>query len=156
MLSKIFVVGVPVIAVLVFGSLLWQGSDSENSNYLCALTDDNAEGPYYIAGAPQKERLGDALEGQKLIISGNVLDYNCNPIPGATIDVWQTDSKGKYYFEDFTLRGKITSDANGMYHLETIFPGKYSELGSFRPAHIHVKVSSPEGEPITTQALLCR
>ena len=38
-----------------------------------------------------------------------------------------------------------------MYNLETLFPGKYSESGGIRPAHLHVKVSSPEGEPLTTQ-----
>jgi len=80
-----------------------------------------------------------------------VFDYNCNPVPGAIIDIWQTDSKGNYYFEDFTLRGKIHADENGIYHLETIFPGKYSESGVVRPSHLHVKVSSPEGEPLTTQ-----
>ncbi|WP_316504938.1 hypothetical protein [Nitrosopumilus sp.] len=152
LLNKITVVAVPVITVLVLGSLLWQNSGMQNlDEYPCALTKDNAEGPYYIAGAPQKEKLGKSLEGQKLIISGHVLDYNCNPVPDAIIDVWQTDSNGKYYFDDFTLRGKIIVDGNGMYTLETIFPGKYSELGSFRPAHIHVKVSSPASPPLTTQ-----
>jgi protocatechuate 3,4-dioxygenase beta subunit len=34
------------------------------------------------------------------------VDVNYNPVPGAIIDVWQTDSEGEYYFEDFALRGK--------------------------------------------------
>jgi len=150
-LKKIIIAVVPIITVLVLGSMLWQNDGLQNSNYPCALTEDNAEGPYYIADAPQKEKLGESLEGQKLIISGHVFDYNCNLISGAIIDVWQTDSNGEYYFEGFTLRGKIHADENGMYHLETIFPGKYSESGVIRPAHLHVKVSSPEGEPLTTQ-----
>lgn len=142
---------VPITVVLVLGSVLWENVEIQNLDYPCALTEDNAEGPYYISGAPQKEKLGQTLEGEKLVISGNVLDYNCDPIPYAIVDVWQTDSKGEYYFEDFVLRGKIHADENGMYSLETIFPGKYSESGAIRPAHLHVKVSSPPGEPLTTQ-----
>lgn len=151
MLNRIIILAVPIVAILVLGSVLWQNEGIRNSDHLCVLTEDNAEGPYYIAGAPQKEKLGNDLEGQKLIISGQVIDYNCNPVPGAIIDIWQTDSKGEYYFEDFTLRGKVYADDNGMYHFETIFPGKYSELGTFRTAHIHAKVSSSEGEALTTQ-----
>ena len=151
LLKNIVIAIVPIITVLVLGSVLWQNSGLSNSNYPCALTENNVEGPYYIADAPQKEKLGELLEGEKLIISGQVFDYNCNPVPGAIIDIWQTDSKGNYYFEDFTLRGKIHADENGLYHLETIFPGKYSESGVVRPSHLHVKISSPEGEPLTTQ-----
>ena len=152
MLSKIAVVGIPIIAVLVLGSVFWQNDGTPNSDHLCALTEENAEGPYYIEGSPTKEKLGESLVGEKLIISGSVLDYNCNPVSGAIVDVWQTDSNGEYYFEDFTLRGKVYADENGTYVIETIFPGKYSEAGVFRPSHLHVKVSSPEGDvPLTTQ-----
>lgn len=56
-----------------------------------------------------------------------------------------------YYFEDFTLGGKITADNNGQYNIETIFPGKYSEAGATRPAHIHLKISPPGLSSHTTQ-----
>ena len=150
-LKQAGVVIVPITVVLVLGSFLWQNDGLPDSNYPCALTESNAEGPYYIPHAPQKEKLGATLNGQKLIISGQVLDYNCNPIPDAIIDIWQTDSDGKYYFDNFILRGKIYADSNGEYSIQTIFPGKYSESGTFRPAHLHVKVSSSDGELLTTQ-----
>ena len=152
MLNKIAVTAVPIVAVLVLGSVLWQTGGTPSPDHLCALTEDNAEGPYYVEGSPTKEMLGTLLDGEKLIISGSVLDYNCNPVPGAIVDVWQTDAAGKYYSEDFTLRGKVHADENGKYVLETIFPGKYSESGVFRPAHLHVKILSPEGGSyLTTQ-----
>ena len=154
LLKKIIITIVPIITVLVLGSVLWQNDGLQNSNYPCTLTEDNAEGPYYIADAPQKEKLGELLKGEKLIISGRVLDYNCNPVPGAIIDIWQTDSKGEYYFEDFTLRGKIHADENGMYIFETLFPGKYSESGIIRPAHLHVKISSPKENPLQHNSIL--
>ena len=135
----------------VLGIFVWPNPVIQNPSFACALTEGNPQGPYYIAGAPYKEKLGEALEGQKIIISGQVLNQNCDPIPEAIIDVWHTDSNGNYYFQDFTLRGKIKADENGQYKLETRFPGKYSEAGLMRPAHIHVKVSAPSLPSHTTQ-----
>ena len=143
---------VPVIIVVgVLGIFAWPNPVFQNPSFACALTEGNPQGPYYIAGAPSKEKLGDTLEGQPLIISGQVLNQNCDPVPDAIIDVWQTDSNGNYNFEDFTLRGKIKADELGHYKLETIFPGKYSQAGVMRPAHIHVKVSAPSLSSHTTQ-----
>ncbi len=152
MKKKIVGILIPVIIVVgVLGIFAWPDPVFENPSFACALTEGNPQGPYYIAGAPSKEKLGEALEGQPLIISGQVLNQNCDPIPDAIIDVWQTDSKGNYNFEDFTLRGKIKADELGQYKLETIFPGKYSQAGVMRPAHIHVKVSAPSLSSHTTQ-----
>jgi len=152
-MKKILVITIVpiVITATVLGVFVWPNPVMQSSSFACALTEGNPQGPYYIAGAPNKEKLGDELEGQPLIISGQVLNQNCDPVPEAIIDVWQTDSNGNYYFEDFTLRGKIKADKNSQYKLETIFPGKYSEAGFMRPAHIHVKVSAPSLSSHTTQ-----
>ena len=147
-------VGIITSVILVVGMLgIFIGLNPiiQNLSFACALTEGNPQGPYYIPEAPYKEKLGQFLEGQKLIISGQVLNQNCDPIPTAIIDIWQTDSNGNYNFEDFTLRGKIKADERGQYKFETIFPGKYSEAGVMRPAHIHVKVSAPGLLAHTTQ-----
>jgi len=150
--KKIAIILVPVIIVAgVLGIFVWPNPVIQNPNFACALTEGNPQGPYYIAGAPYKEKLGQTLEGEKLIILGQILNQNCDPIPYAIVDVWQTDSNGNYYFEDFTLRGKIKADEDGQYKLVTTFPGKYSEVGAIRPAHIHVKISAPGMSPHTTQ-----
>jgi len=147
-------VGIVISVILVVGALgifVWPNPVTQNPSFACALTEGNPQGPYYIPGAPYKEKLGQTLEGQKLIISGQILNQNCDPVPEAIVDVWQTDSNGNYYFEDFTLRGKIKADESGQYKLETTFPGKYSEAGFMRPAHIHVKISVPSLPSHTTQ-----
>jgi catechol 1,2-dioxygenase len=140
-----------IIIVGILGIFVWPNFTMQNSSFACALTENNPQGPYYITGAPYKEKLGGEVSGQRLIISGNVLNQDCNPVSNAVIDVWQTDSNGNYYFEDFTLRGKITSDNNGQYKIETLFPGKYSEAETTRPAHIHLKISAPGLTSHTTQ-----
>ena len=152
MKKKTIGVLIPIIIVVgVLGIFIWPNPVIQNTSFACTLTEGNPQGPYYIAGAPYKEKLGEILEGQKLIISGQILNQNCDPIPDAIIDVWHTDSHGNYHFEDFTLRGKIRADENDQYKLETILPGKYSVAGAMRPAHIHVKVSAPSLPSHTTQ-----
>jgi len=140
-----------ILVVGVLGIFVWPNPVIQNPNFACSLTEGNPQGPYYIPGAPYKEKLGQSLVGEKLIISGLVLNQNCDPVSQAIVDVWQTDSNGNYNFDNFTLRGKIIADEHGQYTLETILPGKYSEAGSMRPAHIHVKVSAPGLLSHTTQ-----
>ena len=64
------------------------------------------------------------IEGKKIVITGQVLNFfTCKPISGAILDFWQADSNGKYDTVDFNLRGKVISDKNENYTLETIIPG---------------------------------
>ena len=128
MVKKIIIITIPIITVI--GSMVWQNPAIQSIGFPCTLTEDNAEGPYYIENAPTKETLGVLMEGQRLIVSGQILDRNCDPVPNAIIDLWQTDENGDYYFDDYTLRGKIYANENGKYILDTIFPGKYQENGN--------------------------
>ncbi|HSE99608.1 MAG TPA: hypothetical protein VLA48_01840 [Nitrososphaeraceae archaeon] len=113
----------------------------------CELTVPTVQGPYYKEGSPIKEgeEFAKGIEGEKLVVAGKVLgSINCNPVNSAILDFWQADSKGQYDNEGFNLRGKIISDENGNYRLDTILPASYSEGNITRPAHIHVKAWIPE------------
>lgn len=113
------------------------------------LTPANTEGPYYTPNTPGKTSLlEEGMQGERLVLIGYVLDVNCNPIPNAWLDFWQTDNNGNYDNVGYTLRGHQYTDAQGRYYLETILPGLYSS----RPIrHIHVKVQAPNGEVLTSQ-----
>lgn len=126
-------------------------------------TEDNIEGPFYRPNAPFTAQLaGPGQEGEPLTVSGRVLGTDGSPIPGALLDVWQADAKGDYDIADpndranpkipFKLRGRMRADADGSFRFETILPGQY-EIGGgrWRPKHIHVKVSSPRFQFLTTQ-----
>ena len=87
---------------------------------------------------------------------------DCRPIAGVTLDVWQTNAKGLYSnlfgFEDpskadtFNLRGRLMSDEHGHYQFESILPGRYPLFWPLtRPRHIHLSVTHPQYEPLTTQ-----
>jgi protocatechuate 3,4-dioxygenase beta subunit len=80
-----------------------------------------------------------------------IVDADCNPIPGAEVDIWHTHPKGVYSGEDAAamcttgdeeaeasrwFRGVQTTDANGRVDFDTCFPGWYAG----RAIHIHVQV----------------
>jgi protocatechuate 3,4-dioxygenase beta subunit len=113
------------------------------------LTSPNMEGPYYTPGSPERSSLIETgMLGTPIMITGQVFDQECNPIPGASVDFWQADANGVYDNAGYRLRGRVITDQNGYYAMETIEPGLYTG----RPAHIHVKVFAPDGrELLTTQ-----
>jgi protocatechuate 3,4-dioxygenase beta subunit len=113
------------------------------------LTQPQTEGPYYKPGSPERRSLlEEGIIGTPLILVGYVLDQNCQPIPNAWLDFWQTDGNGEYDNAGYRLRGHQFTDSQGRYSLETVLPGLYSS----RPIeHIHVKIQPEGGEVITSQ-----
>ena len=93
---------------------------------------------------------------------GTVMDFTSRkPVAGAEIDVWQASTNGYYEQQDsdqpdLNLRGKFKTDENGYYEFYCLVPtpypipydgpaGKLLQLMDrhpFRPAHIHLLVSS--------------
>jgi protocatechuate 3,4-dioxygenase beta subunit len=123
----------------------------------CATTEATNQGPEYKAGSPfrQGKDFAKGLQGPRLELSGKVLNMACKPVQGAVLDIWQADSNGTYDNKGFDLRGKITTDKDGKYVLDTIYPGRL-HIGAtvIRPSHIHVMVGIPGQPMLTTQVYL--
>jgi len=66
--KSIVVLVLIIIVVGILGIFVWPNFAMQNSNFACSLTENNPQGPYYIAGAPYKEKLGEGISGQRLII----------------------------------------------------------------------------------------
>jgi protocatechuate 3,4-dioxygenase beta subunit len=85
------------------------------------------------------------VAGDRLVLSGVVLDRECRPMPGTTVRVWNADPSGNYGPSDQTnlvccyLDGTTTTDERGRFAAMTLKPGGY-QLG---PGHIHVQVGVP-------------
>ena len=135
------------------------------------------EGPFYVPGAPMLEPpcvMPQRPEepGEPLVFSGTVKAPDGKPIVGALLDVWHSDAKvpGTYSNihpgqPDYNLRGKLRTDDEGRFELRTVRAAPYAipdqgptgrllnALGrhSWRPAHIHVKLSAEGYQPLTTQ-----
>ncbi|KAI5122528.1 hypothetical protein M0805_005255 [Coniferiporia weirii] len=129
------------------------------------------EGPFYVIGAPDRQ-----IEKGKAVIASpgllkkfapflatvRILTPDGSPIPGATIDWWQADTEGNYYFSSYTLRGRLTTDENGCAEVLSIPPGAYGPEIAKRAGHFHLCVRpSPGGvvgancDELTTQLYVC-
>lgn len=102
----------------------------------------------------------------RLTLFGQVfLSDRVTPVPGITLDFWQADNDGHYDLEGFNLCGRVSTDDNGAYCVETVVPRDYSDhdhdpigelfraLGRHnrRAAHIHLKAFRGPEELLTTQ-----
>jgi protocatechuate 3,4-dioxygenase beta subunit len=99
-----------------------------------------------------KQHAGEPL-GERIIVTGRVLGSGGRPVPGALVEIWQTNAAGRYVHlrdqhpapldPNFTGAGRCLTDAEGRYRFVTIKPGAYpwrNHHNAWRPAHIHFSV----------------
>jgi protocatechuate 3,4-dioxygenase beta subunit len=112
-------------------------------------------GPYYLANAPSNIQLSSGTEpGTPIVIAGTVRSENCPvAIPNALVEVWHATDAGTYYanVNPYTLRGSLNTGTNGEYSFNSIQPGWYLNGATYRPRHIHYKVSAPGYATLITQ-----
>jgi len=132
---------------------------TEQDATACLPTTRDAEGPYFEAGSPKRVlRIAELGEpGVRLLIEGRLRGPDCvTPLRGYSIDIWQADAAGNYYqgaTSAYRLRGKVVSDSFGRYRIETVLPGRYGDAGGIRPAHLHAKILTPQGNTLLTTQL---
>jgi protocatechuate 3,4-dioxygenase beta subunit len=89
-------------------------------------------------------------QGERIIVSGRVLDGDGRPVAGQLVEIWQANSSGRYIHKrdqhpapidpNFTGIGRCITGPDGSYRFTTIKPGAYpwkNHLNAWRPAHIH-------------------
>jgi protocatechuate 3,4-dioxygenase, beta subunit len=96
-----------------------------------------------------RQHKGDPI-GERIIVSGRVLDENGKAMPHTLVEIWQANAAGRYPHKsdhhdapidpNFSGAGRTLSDAKGRYRFVTIRPGEYpwrNHYNAWRPAHIH-------------------
>ncbi len=94
--------------------------------------------------------------GERIIVSGRVLDEDGRPVPHTLIEIWQANAGGRYVHvrdqhsapldPNFTGAGRALTDAEGCYRFVTVKPGAYpwrNHHNAWRPAHIHFSLFGP-------------
>jgi protocatechuate 3,4-dioxygenase beta subunit len=102
-----------------------------------------------------RQHSGEPL-GERIIVSGRVLDENSRPLPHMLVELWQCNAAGRYLHKidqhdapldpNFTGCGHALTDNEGRYRFVTIRPGAYpwrNHYNAWRPAHIHFSVFGP-------------
>jgi len=94
--------------------------------------------------------------GERIIVSGRVMDQYGRPIPHTLVEMWQANAGGRYRHKNdrylapldpnFGGVGRALTDSEGNYMFRTIKPGPYpwrNGPNDWRPAHIHFSISGP-------------
>ena len=95
-------------------------------------------------------------QGERIIVSGRVLDENSRPVRHTLVEIWQANAAGRYLHKNdqhdapldpnFTGFGHTLTDEHGHYRFVTIRPGEYpwgNHYNAWRPAHIHFSLFGP-------------
>jgi protocatechuate 3,4-dioxygenase beta subunit len=88
--------------------------------------------------------------GERIRVTGRVLESDGRPVRGALVEVWQANAAGRYVHAvdqhpapldpNFTGAGRCLTDDDGRYEFVTVKPGAYpwkNHPNAWRPAHIH-------------------
>ena len=88
--------------------------------------------------------------GERIIVTGRVLDGEGRPVRRQLVEVWQANASGRYIHQhdqhhapidpNFTGVGRCLTDDEGNYRFVTIKPGPYpwrNHDNAWRPAHMH-------------------
>jgi protocatechuate 3,4-dioxygenase beta subunit len=137
-------------------------------------TETTVLGPFYVPSSPNREWGESVLlrplgDDEPMVVYGRVLGPDGEPVPGATIEIWQTDSNGMYDIQDKeqpanNLRGCYRTRPNGEFLLKTIRPTSYpiptdGPVGELlratarqphRPAHVHAMIRATGYNTLTT------
>jgi len=142
---------------LIGPSLLSFKPDDDQKPATCAINNQETAGPFPTitpSSLVMANIVGDRT-GVPLIINITVRNVNdsCNLMQNAIVDIWHCDKDGNYseyggtamqstnYTSVHFLRGRQTSDANGLVSYASIFPGWYTS----RATHIHVHIYTSTG-----------
>ena len=88
--------------------------------------------------------------GERIVVTGRVLDGEGRPVRHQLVEIWQANASGRYWHQrdqhpapldpNFTGAGRCLTDGDGRYRFQTVKPGAYpwrNHRNAWRPAHIH-------------------
>lgn len=136
-------------------------------------TSSSVLGPFHISGSPALPVGGDLrqeFDEPVLLVEGTIRDTAGNPIPGATLDIWQTAPNGMYSSQDpdqdmYSFHGLQTVGEDGRYAFTTVRPVEYTvpsdgPVGDilracgrhpWRPSHLHFIAEAAGFRPLVTE-----
>ena len=146
--------------------------DAINHRLPKGATETTVLGPFYVDKQPLEEQganIARDAPGEPLYVEARFSSVDGEPLRGAVVDVWQSDSDGFYDvqrsdLDGAQLRGRFHTDAEGQVKFWTIMPTAYpipydgpvgdmlkaTERHPWRPAHLHFMAASPGYSTLVT------
>jgi maleylacetate reductase len=142
-----------------------------NAPASAGATESTVVGPFFTDDSPEVPLGGDIAgeaKGRPCYVSGTVRGTGGEPVPGARIEVWESDEDGFYdvQYPDGRIggRGWLRSAPDGEYRFWSVRPAPYpipddgpvgdlltaAGRGPMRPAHLHFKVEAPGYRTLVT------
>lgn len=145
---------------------------AQNNKKPAGCTESTVFGPFYVEGAPHYdhgEDVANGAHGQPCVVRGSVRGLGGEPVPHATIEVWQADADGNYdvqyaHLAHAQARGVLKSGLDGRFHFKSIVAEAYpiptdgpvgemlraSRNHPWRPAHLHFMIKADGYETLIT------
>ena len=150
----VILLGATGVAWLMTGGLNPRRAVAGTLGPSCVVRPEQTEGPYFvderlnrsdIRSDPTDGRVKPGTPLALTLLVSRLSAGDCQPLPGAQIDIWHCDAQGVYSdvqdpgFSSIGqkfLRGYQVTDARGAVQFVTVYPGWYPG----RTVHIHFKI----------------
>jgi protocatechuate 3,4-dioxygenase beta subunit len=140
-----------VFSVAAFGTINWNGKNFEADNE----TTTDILGPFYRPGAPMRtDIIPPGSAGDIMHLYGTIFQQDGKtPLANTLIEVWQCDQNEHYdnTSDEYIFRGAVKTGKDGKYAFKTMVPVPYRDGDGWRPAHIHLRISSADYQDLITQ-----
>jgi len=144
---------------------------AQNHRKPAGCTEATVFGPFYVANAPEYPLGADLAQGAKgepCYVQATVCGPDGEPVPRATVEVWQADAAGFYDVQygggEHRARGVLRADDQGRVYFKSVLAEAYpiptdgpvgrmldaTARHPWRPAHMHFMVDAPGYERLIT------
>jgi protocatechuate 3,4-dioxygenase beta subunit len=155
-----------------YKSTVLRGPKQDLLSIVQTLSETTGPGPVWAEVSDEDADLttnagtGEPAIGERIIVTGQVLDEDGKGIPGVLLEIWQPNACGRYVHwretafpapldPNFIGVGRCMTDESGEFRFLTIKPGPYpwgNHPNAWRPAHIHYSLMGPSlGSRLVTQ-----
>jgi protocatechuate 3,4-dioxygenase, alpha subunit len=117
-------------------------------------TTSQTVGPFFRIGFSwlyRDDLAGPRVSGERVEISGRILDGDGDPVPDGIVEIWQANAQGKYAHPDdpqekplepgFSGYGRVPTGDDGSFRFATIKPGRVpGPDGKLQAPHLEISV----------------
>jgi len=141
------------VVITLPGFISCNNKEVDDPNVEPCKTTDDILGPFYKSNAPFRENI-IPLENtsESLIVKGKVFTGCDTALTEALVEIWNANDVGVYDNSNtYNFRGSYKTEQDGFYKFNTIIPGAYLNGDTYRPSHIHFRITAQNHQELVSQ-----